>query len=75
MWFDLHSATLDLICETMKRSDVADVFVEKSLRRYMNFVNTSMYHKLESLKVLTELAKFSKHQEVRYASLRRNCLN
>lgn len=64
MWHDLHSATLDLVCQTIQRSEVADRFVEHSLARYMTFVHTTMYHKLESLNVLTELAKFPQHQEV-----------
>lgn len=64
MWHDLHSATLDLLCQSIKHVEVADRFVELSLPRYMTFVSTTMYHKLESLNVLLELSKFPKHQEV-----------
>lgn len=70
----MHSATLDLICQTLKHSEVADKFMENCLPRYMAFVSNTMYHKMESLNVLNELAKYPKHQEVYNCMYGLNCM-
>lgn len=68
MWYDLHSATLKLMCQAIRRIEVADRFAETCLQRYMeSFVALTVFHKLESMNVLTEMAKHSTQREVSFA--------
>lgn len=63
VWFDVHSATIELLRRAVRRPTMADRFQAEGLHRYMEFLRTTLHHRLEAMSVLTEMAKHSVARE------------
>lgn len=60
---DLHDATIDLLCQTLRRSDMADRFRTDGLPRFMDFMDATLHHRLSAMRVLAKLAEHASARE------------
>lgn len=63
LWYDVHTDTIRVLQQSVKRIVIAHSFME-TLPRYMSFVATTIHHRLESMKVLAELSKHATTRDV-----------
>lgn len=56
LWFDMHSGTIELMRRAVKRPAMAERFQADGLHRFMEFMNTTLHHRLEGMGVLAQMA-------------------